>query len=733
MASPVLHFIKSSLINLKERYTEAVRSQHLTQGDPRIFGASYVASCSAADGKSAFLNEPARHDGVEYFQSHAQFRLSGLPRQLPSEKAEAVESHPELLRARDNVRELKESGANKVQIRQAKSQAQAIRSTLKRRTLKQYQDEWVQSQRRNIITEVPKATLLDHNRTDLLEILVRIAPELGRLAETMISENVASPAQRKQNLKDLYQLITRDFSVLYLPGESPTNGRCGVCKLLLSSLNNKDRSRHVHQCHCKQKAYTLQRSKAELHYCYLCFDWHVEEQWEDHCRHHLRSLNSKRCGWIFYSYTLLRPCFCPFCMGNEDIKASARMQTWVGQTTLEAHIREKHARALRFPTQCPFPSCNVALEREPFRHHLQDAHCLKLKPNTLERIVQPMIHLDTSTILRKQGINTVIPRRHGIGSVPLKEPNIIDTLAPVTTISPHLLVKHRLERGDKARSPEPSSEEPSRPSSSSSSSSSSAEFEFPNAIDLLAGKEYRESSFLNDGLPSPSIPQMTPIATVNDFANRTIPQVTSTSVSPIWPIKCTSPSPLLFGENAMEAQSKELLRKPSASSPKETNAMDLPSIGRSSVSQSQIDQVVKDSAGGQSSATKLFEPQKPLKKRKSSTVDDKDQVQHMVANFKKPRLILRLNPPKAEKATETPGRPTDKPRIATDCGCKTMMRCVHKGKLKGGKSKGKPQGKSKDKLHDKISGGTKGRVGNTTMSGRTRSQPRIILRSKRAA
>ena len=82
---------------VNERYTEVERSQHITQADPRVYGDSYVANTSSVDGKSAFLNEVAQHDHIDFFQSFAQFREEGLPTNLPAERETAVRKDPALL------------------------------------------------------------------------------------------------------------------------------------------------------------------------------------------------------------------------------------------------------------------------------------------------------------------------------------------------------------------------------------------------------------------------------------------------------------------------------------------------------------------------------------------------------------------------------------------------------------------------------------------------------------
>ena len=60
-----------------------------------------MANTSSVDGKSAFLNEPAQHDHVEFFQSFAKFREKGLPTSLPAKREATIRQDPQLLELED--------------------------------------------------------------------------------------------------------------------------------------------------------------------------------------------------------------------------------------------------------------------------------------------------------------------------------------------------------------------------------------------------------------------------------------------------------------------------------------------------------------------------------------------------------------------------------------------------------------------------------------------------------
>lgn len=62
-----LHAIRRQLgKKADERYTEVHRSQHLMQGDPRVFKSNYVVNTPFIDGKAASLDEMASHIHSNY-------------------------------------------------------------------------------------------------------------------------------------------------------------------------------------------------------------------------------------------------------------------------------------------------------------------------------------------------------------------------------------------------------------------------------------------------------------------------------------------------------------------------------------------------------------------------------------------------------------------------------------------------------------------------------------------
>lgn len=137
---------------------------------------------------------------------------------------------------------------------------------------------------------------------------------------------------------------------------------------------------HVHTCRRQEIAHKLERMQSELIYCYDCFDWFVEEEWDEHCLTHLKSLSSKRCASITYCSVLLRPSFCPFCMGDERLRPSSQWQSWTKEAKLWSHLTA-HVMACCWPLKCPHPLCSLQFDDDvSFLYHLDDVHSLQMSP-----------------------------------------------------------------------------------------------------------------------------------------------------------------------------------------------------------------------------------------------------------------------------------------------------------------------------------------------------------------
>lgn len=212
------------------------RSQHITQNDPRVYGRDYVANTSSCDGISAFHNEPAKHDHVEYFQSFALLREKGLPSRLPAEQKAAIQNLPLIKSLQDNLLQLSTKSASKSEIQSARTRFYTVRSKLEKDALADYQLQWVQQRRDWKVMTRGKQRKDDDESKDLVNILRRLMPERDRLARLMTMDTIATEVERRQAVEDLYLMASQDCEVIYLPGDKPINGSCPLdgCEMKLA-------------------------------------------------------------------------------------------------------------------------------------------------------------------------------------------------------------------------------------------------------------------------------------------------------------------------------------------------------------------------------------------------------------------------------------------------------------------------------------------------------------------
>ncbi|KAK3175952.1 hypothetical protein OEA41_007274 [Lepraria neglecta] len=196
-----------------------------------------------------------------------------------AEKEDAIRRDPQLLEFESEVRQLKRRRSPTCDIKAAESKVRAYRASLRKKRLQQYKLEWIRERRDWKVKTRGKESPDDEKRTDLLDILSRVMPERGRLAKMMISDRVVMEEERKEAIQDLCSLASRDCTVLYRPGEQPTQGLCPVkaCGLSMISLRKPHRSTHIHNCRKRELAKTLKRLESELN---LQMSPHMRKSWQ---------------------------------------------------------------------------------------------------------------------------------------------------------------------------------------------------------------------------------------------------------------------------------------------------------------------------------------------------------------------------------------------------------------------------------------------------------------------
>jgi hypothetical protein len=166
---------------------------------------------------------------VDFYQGLERFREPGLPTELPAHKVALIEEHDSIGLERDNLARLRSSAdPDEFAILQSRNKLHRLRDKFRKMELKRFQKEWIEERAAWKIVTRGK----DSSKPTLgpFHVLIEILPERRRLAELICQDSPMSLEQRKQASLDLHGLCTRDYSVLYRPGEEPTeDGSCPVC------------------------------------------------------------------------------------------------------------------------------------------------------------------------------------------------------------------------------------------------------------------------------------------------------------------------------------------------------------------------------------------------------------------------------------------------------------------------------------------------------------------------
>lgn len=81
---------------------------------------------------------------------------------------------------------------------------------------------------------------------------------------------------------------------------------------------------------------------------------------------------------LIYANTLAAPGHCFWCLGNEELPPTLRLQRFLDKASWQSHIEKEHlaeSTGCKAPT-CPHPKCTGSFEKPEDRDfHLHDVHC----------------------------------------------------------------------------------------------------------------------------------------------------------------------------------------------------------------------------------------------------------------------------------------------------------------------------------------------------------------------
>ncbi|KAJ6019330.1 hypothetical protein N7522_001397 [Penicillium canescens] len=233
---PTIHCMRRNLAKeVESRYGSAPVSQILAHRDPKTFPEHYQAHCSSIDTVSAVLDEKAETKHIEYFQGYTQFRVPGLPVNLPAHIEESILLLPELVELRSRIGELKKCN-NQTDLRVTKLRYRNALVRQRRSELKRYQTSWVQARRDQKILNRGKEQPVSVTNDVSIRAQSLIMPEIARIAIAMSRTTELSFEEKIMFVKDLQTQCSRDFDVVYLPNESPIHGACPAkaCQVIIT-------------------------------------------------------------------------------------------------------------------------------------------------------------------------------------------------------------------------------------------------------------------------------------------------------------------------------------------------------------------------------------------------------------------------------------------------------------------------------------------------------------------
>ncbi|CEJ93675.1 hypothetical protein VHEMI09250 [[Torrubiella] hemipterigena] len=365
-----IHQIRREVGKMIDKYyTETQRSQHLVQSDPTVFGQSYVARISSCDGFVAFLGEKPNHDAADYFQGMGQFWQPGMPVKLPASLRQEVRLSSELV---DIAEKMKCCTGDELALLKRDQRNTTVR--LERAALLSYREDCFKRLQQEKLLHGQAPT------QDEPDPLRDVLPERGRIADAMQSDQLFDRRSLGQLSDDMQVVLRESGAVFYRPNESPVCGRCSNCNTDIEGLPKRERCDHIHRCRRQDVAKTLDVLPYSLRFCYFCFEFYTESEWERDCQRHI-SLRFKRCGVFTHRSTLVRPAFCLVCKQSAALSASQRLQYWRRDCDAIAHIENAHGWTW-YCAECDFSS----QDQQSGLYHLADHHGYRVStsPGTME-------------------------------------------------------------------------------------------------------------------------------------------------------------------------------------------------------------------------------------------------------------------------------------------------------------------------------------------------------------
>lgn len=210
------------------KHGSALVSQIYGHKDAGTYPKHYLLHCSSIDTVSAVLGEEDQSAHIEYFQGFESFYEQGFPGELPAEIEAQILQAPELTEIRGRMEQLKVTKVDQEPLAAEKLNYRKTLIRLRLAGLKAYQNQWLRERRDQRILSKGKEELPTGENDVCTRAQAVVMPELARITSWMTSDGELSFHEMILLVDDLKTHCERDFDVVYLPNESPIQGRCPV-------------------------------------------------------------------------------------------------------------------------------------------------------------------------------------------------------------------------------------------------------------------------------------------------------------------------------------------------------------------------------------------------------------------------------------------------------------------------------------------------------------------------
>lgn len=325
--------------------------------DPNTLGAHYLPR-NGADGQAAYHGQERRTLVLDLFRGLTIPRNPQLWQCLPAKQQHEFDTSPEIMRIDEELNVLRGTADKKSLERRKKLYGE------KRKLVTERLRKWQKNQ--SVKHDDPPG----YHRA-IFDRVRFLMPERDRLAQNIFHvDKLRSPAGLTV-LRDMLALYQKRRNVEYRPGLEPDKCHC--------RKDNHDSYdwRHVYDCYRK----TIAEVDGFAELCFLCNEWICGfGTWEAHCQHHLDHPDSLPiwCDPLVYGGVLARAGYCPFCLGDGRMPASARMyqfkKRWTWLDHIQTHITELKDAPLPLPCPRPHSHCPGAFNSVlDLQFHLHDA------------------------------------------------------------------------------------------------------------------------------------------------------------------------------------------------------------------------------------------------------------------------------------------------------------------------------------------------------------------------